>query len=291
MLPDCPHDQPELPAQPQLGRYQLIRVLGRGTHGVVFAGHDTHLSRPVAIKVFADGSTLADARREATLAAAVDHPNVITIHDIGEAEGLVYLTMELVIGGTVHDYLQTWHEWRDIVMVFLQAAHGLAAVHEAGVVHGDIKPNNLLMTQSGRVLIGDFGLARTHFDPHERGGTPGYLAPERLAGGPADPATDQFAFCVSLWSALYRSLPWDTNTADIMHTTTPRRARPRLDVPASLVRVLMRGLAVDPRRRFAHMGALVEALNRVLLEHQRRRARWWVVGVGVLGMLAAAWWT
>jgi serine/threonine protein kinase len=276
----------------RLGRYELTHLLGRGAHGVVFAAYDPELERTVAIKVFNDPEATA-SHREAIALARVAHSNVVALHDIACADGLVFIVMDMVHGGTLHDYMQRWHDWRQVVGLFIQAARGLAAVHDAGLTHGDVKPANVLVGTNGRVQIADLGLAQLSiFGGPTIGGSRAYMAPERLAGGPASAAADQFSLCVALWEALYRVRPWPSNTAEIVGTIAPARQRLRADVPAQLVRVLRRGLAVDARQRHESMSALADVLTRVLVDAGRREDRRWLIAAvvaAVVFILALVW--
>jgi serine/threonine protein kinase len=277
----------------RLGRYELTHVLGRGTYGVVFGAYDPGLDREVAIKVLNDLSAIEACQREAIALARAVHPNVVALHDFVCADGLTFLVMDIVHGGTLRDYMNQWHDWREVVRLFIQAARGLAAVHAAGLAHGDVKPPNVLIGFDGRVQIADLGVACMAFSSDgPPGGTPGYMAPERLAGGRATAAADQFSLCVALWETLYRARPWPSNTAEIVGAIAPERARLRVDVPGELVRVLRRGLAVDPRQRHEDMRALADALTRVLLDAGRREDRQWALAAGVAVaaiILALAW--
>lgn len=144
------------PSEPiRLGRYEIIEPLGAGSYAMVFAARDTALERYVAIKVFHARYAEFEIRHEALALAHVHHPNVIKLHEIGDDDGLVFLVMELVHGGTLRDYIRERHDWRDVVSVFIQAAHGLAAIHDAGFVHCDVKPDNILIGRNGRVQVAD----------------------------------------------------------------------------------------------------------------------------------------
>jgi eukaryotic-like serine/threonine-protein kinase len=270
-----------------------MHMLGRGAHGVVFAAYDPDLDRAVAIKVFNDPDAMDVCHREAVALARAVHPNVVALHDFVCADGLVFIVMDMVHGGTLHDYMQRWHDWREVVRLFIQAARGLAAVHAAGLAHGDVKPANMLVGLDGRVQIADLGVARLSFaDDPARGGTRGYMAPERLAGESASTAADQFSLCVALWEALYRVRPWASNTVEIVGAVAPARARLRADVPTQLMRVLRRGLAVDARQRHESMGALADALTRALLDAGRREDRRWLIAAAITAVsiiLALEW--
>jgi serine/threonine protein kinase len=147
--------------------------------------------------------------------------------------------------------------------------------------------------RNSQVQIADLGVARLSFvDDPAPGGTPLYMAPERFAGARASAAADQFSLCVALWEALYGVRPWSSNTADVVGATAPARARLRVDVPEQLLRVLQRGLAVNARQRHEDMGALADALTRVLFDARRREDRRWLLAAVVTAVaiiLALVW--
>ena len=191
--------------------------------GVVVAAHDTELDRPVAIKFSRGAQRDRESNerliREARSLAKLAHPNVITIHDSGVVDGELFIVMELVEGGTLRDWLEATRPWREIVEMFIAAGRGLVAAHEAGLVHRDFKPANVLVGADQRPRVSDFGLGGLEGRPSQAGspsmaagagltqngavlGTPAYMAPEQRAGRPIDARADQFAFCVSLYDAL-----------------------------------------------------------------------------------------
>ena len=277
---------PRLAPLTRVGRYEVVQALGVGSYATVFAAYDTELDRHVALKVFLAPYARMEVESEARALARVDHPNVIKLHEIVVADGLVFLVLELVRGWTLHDYISGWHDWRDIVGVFIQAAEGLAAIHRAGLVHGDIKPDNILIDRNGRVLIADLGRARTLDDLETGdGGAVTYMAPERLAGGHTSAAADQFGLCLMLWEALFAVRPWSMNSTEIVRSTEPERARWRSGVPRRLERVVRRGLAVTSRDRFENMDALAVALTRVLVDARRRELRRPIVMLTIAGAL------
>jgi tetratricopeptide (TPR) repeat protein len=259
-----------LPRGSRLGPYVIDALLDAGGMGLVYVARDPRLERPIALKVLRDD--LADPRPglgEAAAMARVSHRNVVTVHDVIEHAGRVYVAMELVRGGNVQQWLaERRRGWREIVAVFVAAGDGLAAVHAAGVVHGDVKPSNLLRDDDGRVLLGDFGLAVGPGDA-ARGpaGTPAYLAPEQRRGAAADARSDQYAFCVALAEAL-----------DAAGRGPARRP------PRRIRRAIARGLAVDPAQRFASIRALVDELRR----GQRARRRGLAIAASVLAAAVVA---
>ena len=208
-----PGDTGGLPAGVRLGRYVVLERLGAGAMGVVYSAYDPELDRRVAVKLVraeaerGESSAGARGRRltEAQTVARLNHPSVITVYDVGTVGDRVFIAMELVDGGT----LAAWRAERprsrgEILELFLRAGEGLAAAHDAGVVHRDFKPDNVLGGKDGRLRVTDFGLARAAkpganaVPTVEIVGTPAYMSPEQFRGEPADARADQFAFCVAL---------------------------------------------------------------------------------------------
>src|SRR5580692_1242551 len=211
-----------------VGRYRLLRLVGRGGMGEVYAAHDPELDRRVAIKILRadarpDDIEAARLLREAQAVAKLSHPNVVAIHDVGTAAGRMFLAMELVEGET----LAIWLDSRprsvgEIVRMFTLAGRGLAAAHRVGIVHRDFKPQNVMVSRDETPRVMDFGLA-AHGGPASPNeprltragsilGTPLYMSPEQLLGQPVDPRADQFSFCVALWEALYGARPFEGST-------------------------------------------------------------------------------
>lgn len=278
-----PRDHPAIEPGDRVGRYPILGLLGAGAMGAVYRAHDAELDRTVAIKVLLPTGAAARTRLrdEARLLARVSHPNVVAVYEIGEWNTLDFVVMEYVEGATVADWLRAApRTWREIVEVFVAAGRGLAAAHDAQLVHRDIKPRNLLIGSDGRVRVGDFGLARLAGEaetedgaatPRAIAGTPAYLAPELRDGGPADARSDQYAFCVALHEGLFAVRPDAT-------TPAPRRRMPR-----RIRRAVQRGLHPDPSQRFAAMHALLAALAR---RAPRRRM---VAATAGVALVAAAW--
>ncbi len=281
---------------PQLGRLRILERLGAGAMGTVFAAFDPRLERRVAVKVLRGGGDASRVLAEARALAKLAHPNVVAVHDAGEAEGLVYVVMELVAGVSLRDYLATPRPWRDVLRVMREAAAGIAAAHKAGLVHRDIKPDNILVGED-RTRVVDFGLANPAASAGDTSaGTPLYMAPEVLAGAPATEASDQFSFGVTLFEALYGTRPHDVAGPAPADTLTPsaaaaardeardklasaaRRAAnvprpPGSSVPAWLHAIVTRALAADPSARFASMADVAAALG-----HERRRRTRFAIG-------------
>ena len=257
-------------------RYELLACAGRGASGTVYKAYDRTLDRFVALKLLEPG-VLAEAEREAQVLARISHRNVVTIHDFGRSNGRRYLVLELLEGQLLGSWLG--HEAREpaaVLAQFLAAGRGLIAAHEAGLVHRDFKPNNVLVTTRGRVVVVDFGLA--HHAAADRAarvlrvrprssltqGTLAYMAPEQLDGAPADARSDQFAFCVALWEALAGQSPFGGDDPPARYEAIRRGPALRSSLPPghrSLARILARGMAFDPELRFGSMTELLAAIE------------------------------
>jgi predicted Ser/Thr protein kinase len=291
----------------KLGRYLIERELGDGGMGVVYAAFDPELERNVAIKVIRRGLVDdADKRllREARAMARLAHPNVVTVYEVGTVDGRDYIAMELIDGGNLVDWLRTAKPTQaEILQAFVAAGRGLATAHEVGLVHRDFKPHNVLRTRGGRVMVTDFGLAREAAnapaprttpvpvsllsgltEPGSLLGTPAYMAPEQWNGGEVTPATDQFAFCVALWEALAGERPFRGDSSEELRAQIG--AGPdQLDtskLPRRFRTVLVRGLAIDPAKRWPTMAALLAHLER-----RRRSIAMGIAAVAVIGLSAA----
>ena len=273
----------------RLGPYEVLAPLGAGGMGEVYRARDTRLGREVAVKVLppevaADPDRRRRFEQEARAASSLNHPAIITIHDIGEETGLLFVVFELLEGETLRGRLaggavsrSTAGDWA------LQVARGLASAHEKGIVHRDLKPENLFVTRDGRVKILDFGLAKvvpaiaatagtaapTLTGATEPGvvlGTIGYMAPEQARGRPADPRSDIFAFGAILYEmasgsrAFSGESPVDTLTAILRETPRGLDAADG-SLPADLVPILRRCLEKDPARRFPTARELEFALE------------------------------
>ncbi|HSN27118.1 MAG TPA: serine/threonine-protein kinase, partial [Kofleriaceae bacterium] len=284
-----PKDEPSgAHALPVSDHYTIKDELGRGGMGTVYLAHDRTLGRDVALKVHRAGSGNDRLQREALAMAKLAHPNVVTVFEIGTFEDRLYVAMEYVRGGTFREWLAHGHGWKQILAMLKEVGAGLAAAHDAGLVHRDLKPENILVAMDGRPRVSDFGLARVGASvtpvpedtPIEKItvtgaviGTPAYMAPEQLAGDVVDARSDQFAFCVVAWEALFGQRPWGGATLkELEKAIHKHELRPSRDVPERVRKVIERGLAIEPGDRFVDVRTLLAALDRATAP----RTRWWI---------------
>lgn len=309
-------------------RFVILDVVGRGGMGVVYAAYDPELDRKIALKLVRPnrpGAGEGQLLREAQAIARLSHPNVVAVYDVGTHRDQVFLAMELVEGRNLGPWLaQAPRSVREILDVFIAAGRGLSAAHAAGVVHRDFKPDNVLIGHDGRVRVADFGVARRFESPGEEPhdlpdlpeealsaratrsarstlavaeatrwgvavGTVPYMAPEQLRRGTADARSDQFAFSIALFEALYGERPFAGQGAlDLvlamesgeLRTPSPSARR----VPPWVRAVLARGLAFDPTARFPSMDALLAALSRDPAAARRRR---WGLAAAIAALIVA----
>ena len=307
---------PSLEPGTTLGRYQLGERLGHGSMGSVFAARDPMLDRRVALKVLHPEPSgtrgMERMQREARALARLSHPNVVTVNDVGRSGELVYIAMELVEGRTLRSWLsEELREWPRVLEVMVQAGQGLQAAHEAGLVHRDFKPDNVMLARDGRVLLADFGIAWSAEESsgaltppveaqavvdEEQGmlaarltrtgalmGTPRYMAPEQFEGLEPDPRADQWAFCVVTWELLFGQHPVPGQTvAELALSVTSGKLREPPSghaVPPAVVRAIRQGLAADPRQRHRSMAELLAQLGSA--SRRRLPTRVAVAGIGV----------
>ena len=253
-------------SQTSTKRYRRVRLLGHGGMGTVELAHDAELDRPVAIKRLAENLAANEEYRqrflrEAKLAARLSHPNIVAVYDAGAEDGVPYIVMEYVAGETVSDLLlrRGRLEAAEAVALALQACSGLEAAHEAGLVHRDIKPQNLLITPDGTLKIADFGIARSLDGTQltQAGtvlGTAGYLAPEQAAGEPVNAAADIYALGAVLYELLAGRPPYEADSlAELFVKQSEGTIIPLRDlapgVPPRLEDAVMRALARAPQYR------------------------------------------
>ncbi len=282
-------DTPDTPVVGSVvGRYQVLEEVGRGTFGIVFAAHDPELDRRVALKLL-HRHTATDEERivaEARAMAQVSSPHVLSVHDIIRVNHRTFVAMELVDGSTLATWLAAEpRPHRHIVDAFVQAGRGLAAAHEAGIIHRDFKPDNVLVRSDDRVAVTDFGLAGSFSPTPAVGlvGTPMYMAPEAIRCEPIDARADVFSFCVALYEGIYREHPFPARDIAELLEKIERVAQPPSSaaVPRNVREIVLRGLRFDRDER----PQMAEVLRE--LERAPRRTRVALVGFGVASIAAA----
>ena len=272
------------PEQRTFGDYELLAKLGQGGMGVVYRAKQPSLQREVALKLLAAGPWSSDEfikrfRREARAAASLQHPNIVTVFDIGEHDELNFFTMRLVEGPTLAEYLDAQPEMREprnVASIVRTVADAVDYAHRLGVLHLDIKPSNVLMDERGEPLVADFGLARQlgvsmEIDNDEVAGTPGYMAPEqvRLDDARLSPATDVYGIGALLYECLVDAPPFEgtsvQETIDRVQSAplTPVRNRDAR-VPKDLAAICERCLQRDPTRRYLSARSLADDLGRFI---------------------------
>ena len=263
-----------LAAGARLGPYQILAPLGAGGMGEVYRARDSRIGREVAVKMLppefaADPERLRRFEYEARAAGALNHPNLITLYDLGHDDGRAFLVTELLEGETLREKLGAGPlPLRKALDYAVQIAKGLAAAHDKAIAHRDLKPENLFVTRDGRVKILDFGLARHTAPRPEEGpattslteagtilGTVGYMAPEQVRGERADARADLFAFGCVLYEMLSAKRAFAAGTAvetmsAILKAEPPPLAESRPDLPPMIERIIARCLEKDPAQRF-----------------------------------------
>lgn len=268
----------------RLGKFEVVRLLGKGSMGEVYLGRDPRLGREVALKVISTGSAFGEEaqerfEREARAAAMLSHPYVITVFEFGEEEGLHYLAMEFVEGQELEALIQAGQTPKtELLEVLIQVCEGLAYAHGRGVIHRDIKPANILVTRHGRRLhakLMDFGVAQMGpsglTQTGSRMGTINYMAPEYLDTGTSTASTDIFALGVILYEILTggrKPFQGDSTTSVLnrilLHPPEPLRPMDLKDVSGRLLAVVDRALAKRPADRFPDAEALGAAIREAM---------------------------
>src|SRR5437868_8968623 len=276
--------RPPQPGDLIADRYELEELVGTGGMSTVFRARDVQLDRRVALKILhehyaADPEYLERFRREARAVARLSHPNIVTVIDRGDDDGRQFIVFEYIEGENVKELVQRTGRLpvRGALELALAVADGLAFAHEHGLVHRDVKPQNVLVSREGEVKVTDFGIARSlHVDQGvtQTGtvlGTGEYLAPEQASGKPVSPATDVYSLGVVLWELLAGEVPFKGDNfvaVALRHVNEPvphlRDVRP--DVSPRLAAAVERALAKDPASRFPSMGALAKELRACLAE-------------------------
>lgn len=301
----------------RIGRYELVSLLGAGGMGEVYRALDTQLSRHVAIKFlsaeFADPSARRRFQQEAQMASALNHPHILTVHEAGEIDGRQYLVTELVDGGTLADWaIAGERTWRQVVTMLVGVADALAAAHDAGILHRDVKPANILISKSGYAKLADFGLAKIEAPASTDAatgvpaaettrtgvvlGTVAYMSPEQALGRAIDARSDIFSFGLVLYELLARRRAFGGKSdVDTLHAIIHDAAEPLpAHVPIGLRLLVEKALEKDPAERFQSMRELVVDLRREarrpaesgsqapVADAPRSGSRRWVLAVAAL---------
>ncbi|HJQ75176.1 MAG TPA: protein kinase, partial [Gaiellaceae bacterium] len=276
--------RPPQPGDLIAGRYELEELVGTGGMSGVFRARDVQLDRRVAIKILheryaGDPEYLERFRREARAVARLSHPNIVTVIDRGDDNGRQYIVFEHVEGENLKELVQRTGRLpvHRALELALAVAEGLAFAHEHGLVHRDVKPQNVLLSREGEVKVTDFGIARSLDVEHgvtQTGtvlGTSEYLAPEQASGKPVSPATDVYSLGVVLWELLAGDVPFvgeNFVAVALRHVNEPAPSllERRPDVSPRLAAAVDRALAKDPARRFPSMAAFAGELRACLAE-------------------------
>jgi formylglycine-generating enzyme required for sulfatase activity len=280
----------ELPQQ--FGRYRILKKLGAGGMGAVYLAEDGKLGRCVALKVphlsASDGQAIIDRfYREARIAAAVDHPHICPVHDVGEHEGVHFLVMPFIDGKPLSHLVNADHPWlpEQAAALVRKLALAVEVMHQRGLIHRDLKPANVMIRPNGEPVLMDFGLARAHdakgqtMTPFgERLGTPAYMAPELVLGQKdIGPATDIYSLGIMLYELLTGKLPFVGSLAEIygqiLHATPLRPSAHRPGLDAGLDAICLKAMAKEPGKRFAsttQMAALLGGTEPTILPRMER---------------------
>jgi len=263
----------------RLGKYRIDAKIGKGGMGAVYAGEDARLRRRVAIKVLGENLVHEDEVRrrfilEARAAAQLNHPNVVTIHDVGQRDNIYYIVMELVEGGSVQTRLQTQGKlhWREATRIVADVCRGLAAAHGAGLIHRDVKPGNILLTATGVAKLADFGLTKAPAIMHgaltQAGtvvGTPQFMSPEHCTGEVLDERTDLYSLGATYFNLLVGRPPYvaaDPTLILYSHCSAPvpdlQAEAPGL--PIGCAQIVLRAMAKSRSERFQNADEMLVAL-------------------------------
>ncbi len=266
------------------GRYQIIKELGKGAMGVVYQAYDPEIDRSVALKVLREDRLTSDTLihrflREAKAIGRLSHPNIVTVYDVGQDRGTIYIAMEFLDGDPLDKIIERKRfPLKEVLLLGIQVAETLDYAHQKGIVHRDVKPSNIIVQPSGQIKITDFGIARIEdstaslqTQAGEILGTPAYMSPEQVMSEPIDGRSDLFSLGIILYELSTGKRPFggDTLTA-ILHAITqtnppePLKANP--EIPKGLSQTIMRCLRKIPAKRFENGKALAETLRGYLNE-------------------------
>jgi serine/threonine protein kinase len=269
-----------------IGRYHILEQLGEGGMATVYKAYDTRLERNVAVKVLRTDQfipaqlqmVLQRFEREAKSLAKLSNPNIVNILDFGEHEGMPYLVMEYLPGGTLKKKMGSAVPWREALRILLPVAHGLAYAHSHGVIHRDVKPANILLNEDDRPVLTDFGIAKLLEAPGGHTltgsgvgiGTPEYMAPEQGIGASTiDERADVYSLGIVMYEMVTGRKPYiaDTPMAVVLKQMTDPLPRPTEfipDLPEGVEQILIKALAKEPQNRYENMITMIEAMDELL---------------------------
>lgn len=274
-----------------IGRYHILEQLGEGGMAIVYKAYDTHLECEVAVKIIRTENippklldhALKRFARESKVLVQLDHPNIVRVTDVGEFEGIPWLVMPLLSGGTLKKKMKTHgrYQWQDALRILIPVADALAYTHSKKVVHRDIKPSNLLFTKDGTPKVSDFGIAKIleAADNVELTGTsaavgtPEYMAPEQITSKNIDSRADIYSLGIVLYEMITGKRPFEAVTPMAVmiqhaHDPLPRPSKIVTDLPDSVEYLLIKALAKQPEDRFASMGDFSAAMQALLVNPQ-----------------------
>lgn len=266
----------------RVGKYRIVRVLGRGGMGTVFEALDTVLARKVALKLLPDELVHNDIAlkrfiREARAAAQLNHPNTVAVYDVARKDAIVYITMELIEGSSAQALVDARRSLdpREATRIIADTCRGLVAAHKVGLIHRDIKPNNLFLAQNGSVKLGDFGLAKITSSQdvaitRENAllGTPLFMSPEQCLGEPADARSDIYSLAATYFALLTGRPPYDSSVVvKILHAHVhdpvpdPRDFAP--EIPDACAQVILKAMAKKPAERYQSAQEMLADLDAI----------------------------
>ena len=266
------------------GRYEIVEELGKGSMGVVYRAYDPQIDRHVALKILREDRVTSEAfvqrfLKEAKAIGRLSHPNIVTVYDVGQDHGTIYIAMELLEGTPLNKRIQEKKlALPEIVSIGIQMAETLGYAHQKGIIHRDVKPSNILLQSNGQIKITDFGIAHIE-DPSssiqtqagEILGTPAYMSPEQVLSRPVDGRSDLFSVGIILYELSTGKRPFGgENIAALFHSIThhhpPEPVQINPDIPKKLSQTIMRCLRKEPEERFETGQALAQALSETLEE-------------------------
>lgn len=275
---ECPDCEGLFTVPGKLGKYFLLKELGRGGMGAVFLAKDQDLERKVALKVMkssfgSDPEFFDSLMQEAKSAAALNHKNIVQIFSFGQEKQQPYIVMELVPGDQLDHWLNNGAlpSELDVLVVLHQIAEGLAAADEIGLIHGDIKPANILISERGVAKLSDFGVARFNSGAKDARifGTPLYIAPEKARGKEVDGRSDQFSLGAAFWHVLTGRAPYPGQTTNEVvlerfKTRPPLANKLRPEVSLETSNLLRKAMALKPQDRYANFQELADAVSDIV---------------------------